>query len=1116
MKLTGETLPRHRAARCLTVLVLLAVLLGALLPHTAQATETGTADFSRPGSTLRVTEQTAAWLASLLGEPLSAAEESYLSTHATLTLSYDNRIPTSFVTLLYREGTLTVTVAPYRYTAVNGETVCWVPQAITLTDGRTQTPVHTEADIYEATFEQVEEDRGLYATVRYRTELTLSAQTVNGVLNLAHEAAVAAREAEEGADAAYEAAMSAYRESEAAYAAYLSALAAYEAALPAYQNYLLKQQEYKAACAAYQNYLSELAYYESECERYRAYEEALLRYQQQNEAYQRYLEERQSYEERLARYEAYLTAQATVADQLAILALCQVPMTDGRTLYDAVMGNAVTEVLDNKSLLTGPAVGASEEVIDLAADATERLRAHMTAYFSLTDEREQYLYYAVNYESLRDGFTDLLCSLDVLYGNRKVKAEIETRGKTRKFQILLAQLVLVVNAITDAPVYNYVNQRQTVCFDGSWRVDGLSADEVLEHKTYYVDRNAATPLAAGYPVAVTQPTAPQEQQEPQPPQAVTRPVQPTPVTEPVAPTPVPAPQLPQSVADPGEAPVRRQLSEEERMLYDALLAGDLQARAPLTGDAVLVREASVMKKVFSPEEANVFFYDAPEGTLLYRVTVDSGTCADYIGELPTRAEDVGYTYAFDGWCDAEGTLIDLSSVTCDTVLYPHFRPVAKRYPITFLSEGESVTVSVPYGTVPASPLQPHKAQDARYTYTFVGWDRELATVTGAATYQAVFSSTYRLPYAGGGAALTDDGVTLTVDARSALSASVDLLPICATYAGGRALRLQLPGGELSLTATSFASYVAGGYTVFSLQVRKRGTDGYRYAVSVQSPDGRVAPAADIAVTLPCDMSQGDGLRLYTGEGQTRRFLSYTLSDGTLRVTLPTGAECTLSRFYAIAIGTGALLPGLTADCEMAEAGERVTVSCPVPDGIALDGITVRTAAGELLTLDAEGGFLMPASGVTVTAAAHRLTYTVLFLSEGRVLSTQTLYWGELPQPPADPQRGSDATYAYTFAGWGREVAPVTGDAQYTAVWRRMRLPEREEPLISLSPSVWRLVRIALSLGLTLLLILLPSAILAVRLLLRRRRERLPVSPQTLPRPDSAGEDGRNGAHRQDR
>ncbi len=64
--------------------------------------------------------------------------------------------------------------------------------------------------------------------------------------------------------------------------------------------------------------------------------------------------------------------------------------------------------------------------------------------------------------------------------------------------------------------------------------------------------------------------------------------------------------------------------------------------------------------------------------------------------------------------------------------------------VTWVVEGTSTEVSVPYGELPVYPgSEPTKAADAQYEYTFKGWDVTPAPATEAVTYTAQFEATVR-------------------------------------------------------------------------------------------------------------------------------------------------------------------------------------------------------------------------------------------------------------------------------------------------------------------------------------------------------------------------------------
>ena len=125
-----------------------------------------------------------------------------------------------------------------------------------------------------------------------------------------------------------------------------------------------------------------------------------------------------------------------------------------------------------------------------------------------------------------------------------------------------------------------------------------------------------------------------------------------------------------------------------------------------------------------------------------------GSAVAYDGATPVKAETEAYRYNFLGWSLSEGgELVEIASAATESVTYyAVFEEIAKLFTVTFVgANGETLASSdMLVGQVPAyEGATPVKAADVYYTYTFIGWDKELAPVTAPATYVAQFSSTLR-------------------------------------------------------------------------------------------------------------------------------------------------------------------------------------------------------------------------------------------------------------------------------------------------------------------------------------------------------------------------------------
>lgn len=110
----------------------------------------------------------------------------------------------------------------------------------------------------------------------------------------------------------------------------------------------------------------------------------------------------------------------------------------------------------------------------------------------------------------------------------------------------------------------------------------------------------------------------------------------------------------------------------------------------------------------------------------------------FAGQPPTKDPDAKYSYSFDRWYPA------IDKVKADQVYIPIYTAILNFYTITFVDEDGTVLDSGSFGydqTPVYNGQTPTKAPDAQYTYTFAGWDNNIETVTGDATYTATYSST---------------------------------------------------------------------------------------------------------------------------------------------------------------------------------------------------------------------------------------------------------------------------------------------------------------------------------------------------------------------------------------
>jgi hypothetical protein len=151
-----------------------------------------------------------------------------------------------------------------------------------------------------------------------------------------------------------------------------------------------------------------------------------------------------------------------------------------------------------------------------------------------------------------------------------------------------------------------------------------------------------------------------------------------------------------------------------------------------------VSENATYKAVFDSvaNKYNIVFKNY-DGTVLKDSIYTYGTVASAVIKPanPRKPATAKYSYTFKGWTPT------IAKVTGNAAYTAVFDSVVNKYLVTF-KQGSTVLRkdSLVYGSMPTAPSITLPKNTMKYTYTFVGWDPYVISVTGAATYNAVIDS----------------------------------------------------------------------------------------------------------------------------------------------------------------------------------------------------------------------------------------------------------------------------------------------------------------------------------------------------------------------------------------
>ncbi len=446
----------------------------------------------------------------------------------------------------------------------------------------------------------------------------------------------------------------------------------------------------------------------------------------------------------------------------------------------------------------------------------------------------------------------------------------------------------------------------------------------------------------------------------------------------------------------GEMPTHADPTKEATAEYTYTFTGWSPEIAAVTGEATYTAQFKATKNSYTITWKN------DDGSVIDTTTVEYGVKPTHADA--TKANTAEYTYRFAGW-DPE-----VVAVTGDAEYTAKFNATKNKYTITWLDdEGNKIdTTTVEYGVVPTHD-DVTKANTAEYTYTFAGWEPEVKSVTGDATYKATFTAEknkYTITWKNDDGSVID---TTTVEYGAVpthADAVKDRTPeYTYTFAGWTPAVVSVTG-DAEYTAQFTAT--KNKYTVTWVD-----EDGTELEKDENVPYGETPKYDSEQPSKEADAQ-------YT----------YAFAGWTPSVSTVTG-NATYTATYSKTVNSYEIkwiVNGNTVRTDILEYGEMPAFG-EDPTKAATDEYTYTFKGWDKEVVAVTGS-----ATYTAEFTPEKRSYTITWQNEdGSVIDTTTVEYGTVPTH-ADASKANTAEYTYKFDKWTPEVVAVTGPATYKATF----------------------------------------------------------------------------------
>ncbi len=1050
------------------------------------------ADYSRKGYAPK-SISAARFLQESLNITPSQEETDYLDTRTDLNVLYNDDIPASVVTAVFDSASQSVEVSAksYGYAADNGQTVTWSP-----------TEVNGVPLLGTVTVPADEND---YVSVKFESVLSIDKTVANTILNAYYRAAKAQSDALKEHNRQTESYNLYLQEEDhyrnvllPEYENYLQKLAEWQRKYDAYNAYLAEYEQYLAEKEAYDNYdeAADRARYDEEMSRYQQYKVEMEIYEQLLAEYNEKLNS-----EDLIKYRGQLRTLEYIRAKCENRSLYGAITGDTVTLVlshkeDLRLALAVTNLDKNAVDKADKATRNLRNLLsnlDACSSDEEKYAFYVTCYDDLK----------LNFCNLLRCL-DYFYRSDMVREQIQNKNK-DMQYRILLAQLYEIANALSDEKIGNYEKAFLSNKKTEAYFDENWNIGGTSplqilgdcvlddADDAqpLENGVPFLPVEPSKPTEVAEPKPPQRPPlpiAPQQVAEPsEAPERQERPVEPQPVAEPEPFNPTEEEQKLQRSFDAGLQP-REEITQNAEItlsaqvkkyfrnaqtvsvyFFDDAEATDYYYHADVQrGDMIqLPQELPVRSEkgyactfdgwVFK-DGSYVDWYNLPDGEELfvypkftktpnlyevvweidgvqYRQNASFGEIPQYDG-VPQKADDPdGRAYRFVGW---DKPLVEMTEEPARyTALFE------ASFLITWITDGEKTVTACWKGDTPAYPYgTPEKEPSGFYAYVFDEWDKPLVPAVSDEVYEARFGAKTVLAVDGGRAYVRYEDKICTAIFNTANQRDVDIgLLLEIADEKGYAISLNVNNGATTIyfSAADVYEMARAGARYYTFDREQTGFREYRYFLELCDNDLRQTDIAVQARVTVSDAMNAVNTRLHR-ETDPETPLRIQLSDGKATFAMETNTRYfTVTRYNVYLSSSNEISLTVSATSDL-KHNDTVTITYgEVPAGKRLV-LKATDDAGKEVEIVGDR-FTIGSGDVTLFAILTDVYYTVTFKSEGKVISTRTYKYGEVPELPVNPFKAPDGEFSYEFDGWDKQVTAVTADEVYNAVFIATPLEE---------------------------------------------------------------------------